>query len=318
MSEVLSRLIRALDYAPLATVRHDDLPKFPDGELDRLLAAGLFIPAPPTQRLRCDECGDLHEVLLLRRDNSPEVGALLLCGHFGAHRIPIERLSRWEMSISRFVDVITGQLQPVGDRAELVPSRVWRLGKVRWNDASRHVVFARGLHRNDARQILASCALPNRSVILVPSKFPVQKEVQELASAVFPLDTLLAWHQGKLQFNHREVESLLAMDPPPAATETARQPVPKRATRTALIESLQRELEEHLRTARDYAVDTLERTGVPRLLPRPTKEFLAKRLGVNKSTVSRCFEDASAGQLRLLWEVAADVDQLLSAAGCGA
>jgi hypothetical protein len=66
MSEVLSRLIRVLDYAPLASARHDDLSTFPDGEFERLLAAGLLIPAPPTQRLRCDECGDLHEVLLLR------------------------------------------------------------------------------------------------------------------------------------------------------------------------------------------------------------------------------------------------------------
>jgi hypothetical protein len=222
------------------------------------------------------------------------------------------------MSISRFVEVITEQLQPVGDRAELVPSRVWRLGKVRWNGVARHVYFARGLHRSDARQVLSGCALPNRSVILVPSKLPVQRDLQELASAVFPLDTLLAWHQGKLQFDHREVESLLAMDLPPAATASAKPPVPKRATRTALIESLQLELEEHLRAARDYAVDTLERTGTPRLLPRPTKEFLAKRLGVNKSTISRCFDDVSAGQVRLLWDVAADVDQLLSAAGCGA
>lgn len=316
MSEILPRLIRALDYAPLASVRHDDLRRFPEGELDRLLAAGLFVPAPPIQWLRCDECGDLHEVLLLRHDNPPEVSALLLCGHFGAQNVPIERLNRWEMSIYRFIEVVTDQLQPVGDRAELVPGRVWRLGNVRWTGGARHVYFARGLHRTDAWQVLSGCGLPSRNVILVPSKLPVQRELQEFARAVFPLDTLLTWQEGKLQFDRRELESLLALDPPPV-TGTAKPSVPKRATRTALIESLQQELEEHLRTARDHAVDTLERTGSPRLLPRPTKELLARRLGVNKSTISRCFEDASAGQVRLLWDVAADVDQLLSAAGCG-
>lgn len=47
-------------------------------------------------------------------------------------------------------------------------------------------------------------------------------------------------------------------------------------------------------------------------------ELLARRLGVNRSTVSRCFEDESGGNIRMLWEVAADLDRLMSAAGCRA
>jgi hypothetical protein len=83
----------------------------------------------------------------------------------------------------------------------------------------------------------------------------------------------------------------------------------------ALVEALRKEMEEHLRSARDYALATLDRTGTPELLPRPTMEFLARRLRVNKSTVSRCFDDAAARELKLLWVVAADVDRLLRAGG---
>lgn len=88
--------------------------------------------------------------------------------------------------------------------------------------------------------------------------------------------------------------------------------LPKRGSRTALIEALTRELEVHLRGARDYALSMQERTGTPQLLPRPKMELLARKLGVHKSTVSRCFEDATARELRFLWDLAADLDRILS------
>jgi hypothetical protein len=101
----------------------------------------------------------------------------------------------------------------------------------------------------------------------------------------------------------------------PAARGAERPPLPKRASRAALIEALQKALEEHLRAARDYAVTTMDRDGTPELLPRPTLELLARQLGVHKSSISRCLEDRTAGQVRLLWDVAADLDRLLAGAG---
>jgi hypothetical protein len=89
----------------------------------------------------------------------------------------------------------------------------------------------------------------------------------------------------------------------------------KRASRTALIELLRREIEEHLRSARDYARATQDRTGTPLLLPRPSMEHLARRFRVHKSTISRCLRDKGAATLRMLWDVAADLDRILGAAG---
>jgi len=72
---------------------------------------------------------------------------------------------------------------------------------------------------------------------------------------------------------------------------------------------------EHLRTARDYALETRERTGTPELLPRPSQKQLATRLGISESNVSRCQHDKSARELALLWEWAADLDRVLAYSG---
>ncbi|MHB0960894.1 MAG: DNA methyltransferase [Pirellulaceae bacterium] len=47
-------------------------------------------------------------------------------------------------------------------------------------------------------------------------------------------------------------------------------------SRLVVIEMLTREMQEHLRAARDHAVDTQDRTGTPQLLPRPQRDFLAR------------------------------------------
>jgi len=75
-------------------------------------------------------------------------------------------------------------------------------------------------------------------------------------------------------------------------------------------------MKEHLKAARDHAFDTLDRTGMPQLLPRPQRDFLAKKLGVHKSSVTRAFNDREANELRFLWELAADLDRILEHAGC--
>jgi hypothetical protein len=86
----------------------------------------------------------------------------------------------------------------------------------------------------------------------------------------------------------------------------------KRAKRTATIELLTRQLKEHIVAAQDYARVTAERNGVSKLLPRPTQRDLARLVGASEAGVSRCLHDPAARELRLLWEIAGDLDRLLA------
>jgi hypothetical protein len=86
----------------------------------------------------------------------------------------------------------------------------------------------------------------------------------------------------------------------------------KRSQRTASIELLQKALIEHIYSARDYAWAAFDAGKGFRLLPRPFKKELAKQTKVSPASVSRCFSDPGAHQLRLLWETAADLELILS------
>lgn len=81
------------------------------------------------------------------------------------------------------------------------------------------------------------------------------------------------------------------------------------------IDRLRRELIEHVRAARRYAFDQRDRTGEPRLLERPTKAQLGRLVGLQRYQVTRCFEDPAGRELVLLWEVAADLEQVLRYGG---
>jgi hypothetical protein len=91
----------------------------------------------------------------------------------------------------------------------------------------------------------------------------------------------------------------------------ARKPPCKRAERAGKIETLVREIAEHLRAAHDHAFTTRDTSGTPELLPRPSQQDLAKRTGLTETDVSRCLKDPAARELRLLWEAALELDKVL-------
>lgn len=86
----------------------------------------------------------------------------------------------------------------------------------------------------------------------------------------------------------------------------------KRASRAALIELLAKHLKDHIASAQEHLRMTTERDGLTELLPRPSQRFLARLTRTSESAVSRCLHDPAARELRLLWEIADDLDRLLA------
>jgi hypothetical protein len=85
----------------------------------------------------------------------------------------------------------------------------------------------------------------------------------------------------------------------------------KRSQRAADIEVLEKALIEHIKSARDYAWAAIDAKKGPMLLPRPLKRELVKQTKIKPWSLSRCFSDPSAHQLRVLWDIAGDLDQIL-------
>jgi hypothetical protein len=313
MSDGLDALLRRLDHSGRAIVTFDETTLWSEGERDRLLKAGLLMPAEPTHRLVCDECGEWEDVELLESVTSPPFAAVLCCPVTGSYPVAVERLQSWQLTVNMLMGHVARLLGVEGKCEPVARDCLWRLGKLRCCATTWTVYFGRGLHRSEAWQIIHKASLPLRSVVFVPVRRPAADSRVTTLPPVIALTEVLSFVSDQPHCDREAVEQLLAAQatscPPPL---TAR----RKGSRPGVIAALRRELKEHVQAARDHAEETLETTGTARLLCRPTMKDLARRVGVDKSTVSRCFEDPSADDLRYMWELAADVDRLLSRAGC--
>lgn len=316
MFKGLSQLLAQADYKTLISTNFDETREWPDGELDRCLAAGLLFPAEPALGLCCEECGEYEDVVMIDSVVSPPCVPYLRCSEVGSYRIDPQRLQRWGCSIPQLLDAVFQVISFAGNRNEIARLRLWGLGKVRWAGSRWTVFFGRALHCRDGGQILRQADLPAKSVLFVPSRPPTFEPQLEQMPIVIGLDTVVDWNGNHLRLDLAQIEQQLADELAASQTPPPEKPVPKRGSRTATIEALRRLLEEHLRAARDHALSTIDRTGTPELLPRPRQDLLARQLGVDKSTVTRCLEDESARELRYLWEMAADLDRIIATIQC--
>jgi hypothetical protein len=146
---------------------------------------------------------------------------------------------------------------------------------------------------------MANLRFPVRSLLVVPFELPVAAPIPviRLADALQWQDQQLSWDEAFLadQLGHEVVN----LPPPKRAT-------PRRTSRQSVKAGLRQLLGETLRAARDHALASQGES----FLPRPTMDLLARQLQVDKSTISRCLADDDAADLRRLWELAGDPEQL--------
>lgn len=285
MSEIWRNLLRRLDFHECAVVEQAEVTSWPAGEMEALLAAKLLTPAPPARCLRCPGCNELSEVIPFR-------GSIAVsCASCGITPISSEGTQRWQLTMSQVLSVVF----PGIVIQERIPKHVWSLGRWRtWN-----LFVARGMQRQRLRDALSELRFPVRSLLIVPFELPAAAPIPviRLADAVRWQDQQLTWDETFLadQLGHEAV-----CLPPPKRT------TPRRTSRQSVKEGLRKLLGENLRASRDHLLASQGRS----FLPRPTMEFLSRQLQVDKSTISRCLADDDSADLRRLWEMAGDPEQL--------
>jgi hypothetical protein len=310
MSDALCSLLYRLDYGRDLVWTHAEVEHWAEGELDHLVAAGLLIPDQPSQRVICPECGDVVDVLILGSPHQDGETACLLCSECGPQRVPLAQVGCYRLEFSEFLRGLCKALGIDSRWNETVPGRIWKLGKFRCAGASRSAYLARHLQWRDARDVIEQADFPPGSIVYVPAERPRRELRIERLPHLVPLLGVLKWGELGLSLDMAHVEDQLALASSAGVTDDSAPR--KRDSRLSAIGLVKQELIEHLRAARDYARETQSRTGTPLLLPRPTRAQLAKQLGVHRTTVSRCLEDSLAPELRVLWELATDVDRILA------
>jgi len=310
VSDALYRLIKSCDTAMKHRYSYHEVQhEWPEGELARLVAARLLHPIESADRVHCMECWNLEEVHYMR--NQGKTAAYVQCSRCGANQVPSEWLQQWQMSCDDLIRIVMEQLSPSGPRNEVVRDRIWCLGKVRLAQANRNIYFGRALDEVDSWEVIQQAGIASRSVLFTPALTPKADPRTDAKPIVIPLTNVLSWQGDDLHFDREFVEAEVA-DLTPTDPVVSPQ---KRGSRLSLIERLTNEMSQHLLAARDYAFTEQSRTGEARLLPRPTKEILARQLSVHPSSVTRAFQDEKARDLNYLWELANDLERIMEFAG---
>lgn len=306
---LLSQLWQRLDCEPPLFLA-DEVDRHLDDGLACLIALGLLTETAPSSSGACRDCGrgfvGRVEFILNRRTGARR--PYIHCPECGVKEVAPESLKRWTVDAAACLMAVSQAAGIRGPASEVETGRLWRVGRAVWGQRAREVYFARHVHDKNRLNFAQALASHPKAILLLPTQSGVERWRGATPNLVTALEELASFESGKLIFDGSCIENRLAdLDAP-----KARRPSRKRAERSAKIEALVGVLVEHLRAARDHAFSTKDRTGIAELLPRLSQKELAKLASMSESDVSRCLADDSARELRLYWETALDLGQIMN------
>ena len=273
--------------------------------LNRLKEVGVVVQSRAADSRDCTECGsDCHLVYL---DDARGVSRIYAaCPRCGPFEVVASELECFDFDTKAFLQTIF-----LGHRIALEPidSRgFWRVGRATWTGQSREVWFVRGTDEDVIATATSMLATHRRACLFTPTRHSAQAWARRVPGTVIALEDVLDWADGDMRLDEDVIASRFEDRAEPVETAKPRK---KRESRAAAIEALRAELNAHILAAADYAFESRERTGTPQLLPKPTQAELAERIGVSAPTLGRCLADRAAPELRILWEAADDVDEVM-------
>lgn len=317
MQDAWQLLLRRLELEP--PIFHAD--EF-QGELvnwrERMKGAGVLQRIAASASACCPYCrmDSMRTVTFLDDQRTDGQRGYIMCRECGLVEVPSERLQRWTVDVPGFLaSVFTDGGATVRPR-ELVEGCLWQVGKATWAGRSREVWFARAFRTERTANMTKPLEGRPKAIVFTPTEVAADRWRGVTNNLVIALESTLSAVDGSLLFDTDYVEGRIA-DAGLRADVAPKRPPMKRGPRPAKIEALRVELIKHLQSARDYAFFTKEESGTPELLPRPMQKDLGARVGLSQSDVSRCLSDDKAGELRLYWEMADDLNQIMRWSGNG-
>ncbi len=266
---------------------------------------GLLRSAIRSGATTCTECGETREVIFMRDEVTQADCEYIACPLCGPTRLRPGQLDRFMIDTGLLLNYLfTGvrlSIRPI------IVDQLWQIGRTTIANRSREIWFVRGLSMKRRADIFQHLASRPKTILFTPSESMVKVYAQSITNTIIPLETIISLDEQRWWIDHDAIEerAFESDKPSPPATR------PKRATRTAKIELLSDELKKHLRSAADYARSTSDSGNGAKLLPRPTQEQLGRLAGISKVGVTRCMNDESANELRLLWQTAGDLNAVI-------
>jgi hypothetical protein len=302
-------LLQRLDRDPPQFYAEEVRDEFGD-DLGGLIEAGLLREAPPTRLVICWGCGGSRTlpVFYLSPQASPDRFPYVMCPECGLSPVSPQQQQRWSVDLQGLFAALARSAGIAGTPVEVVPPRLWRLGKATWGGRPREVFIARNLNCESVPAVVRALSRNPKGILFLPTEESLRFWFTEVPLLTVSLESALSVDGAGLRFDRGYVEARMEDEGLVASTARAKPPVPRRSRRSVSIDHLETELEEHIRASMDAGQDSYRRIGTPTFLPRPSQQDLAKRTGLTKSAVSRALNDPQAKRLRDLWEQAGTCD----------
>jgi len=200
-----------------ATFDGDEVNGRHDGGIDRLTEAGVVRAIENVRCVPCDACAEHHleEVTYVQSPSGSPVRAYIHCPENGRIAVPLERLKQWAVDFEGMAKAIASGLNVAGQVEDVIPGRLWSLGKATIGRRSRDVYLARGTTWADAPAVFGPCERLNASkgaLVLVPGDTPPQDAWAGEQPAVVPLKLVARLEGERLAFDRDHLESLLTGD----------------------------------------------------------------------------------------------------------
>ncbi len=279
--------------------------------VQRLREQSILRPATPASAFTCTECGERRPLSYIT-DEAGKTHGYIHCRECGVSPVAEELLQRWQIDSPAFLGAIFGSIRLA--LQERVAGQLWHVGRACWVSRTREVWFVRSFVPRDIELVARVLKGRPKAILFTCLETTAVRWQERIPNPIIALESTVSWAADGLAFDSSYVEGRL-VDLGMRAEPANVRPAKKRSKRAADIEALTDEMIEHLRAAQQQAKSTEELTGEPDLLPRPTQKALGERVGLPEWAVSRCFDDKSAKELNIYWEMALDLSAILRWSG---
>jgi hypothetical protein len=279
---------------------HGKLGVYEDKGVDfqKLVDANLIIETEPSNSIMC-RCGIGDADLIWVEHPTEDLRTpVVRCDYCGIYRLKPEELRDWEICYKELAHKIGESLDFSVPFLEVIPDIVWHFGRRKRCD----FYYVRRIYREEMTVLRVFFESHPAGVIITST--PTDKNI----CAEMGLKNFCIYFEeiGSMDDDCRITADLSKIETEILpVNETPQRSRIKRGSRAANIEKLLTELKEHYRASKDSYYET------GHILPRPTQEEIAKRVGIGQRAVSRCLADADAVMLQLLWKQVENIQAIL-------
>lgn len=211
-----------------------DVRRLPEPTLTALLATGLLREAESATWATCDCSWDLHdeEVCVAPPESAWAGRPYISCPEAGVRWVEPDELRQWAVDVPCLATALAAALACTGRVEELLPGRLWLLGRTPVGDRTRDVFLARGVTDPlGGPAAIESCARFRTAVapvLLVPQIVPPPDAWSGKAPRVLPLTSVVALAGRDLVVDRGYLESACREEGAPRTPSVvASAPTPK-------------------------------------------------------------------------------------------